>query len=100
MRGSKAASYLGFARRAGKLTLGVNAVETVKSCYLLVADESLTQNSRKKIEKMRERLNCPLVYCDGLGDMVGRPGCKLAAVRDENLAKATEAAIGAKESEE
>ena len=99
MRGSKASSYLGFARRAGKLTLGVNAVETVKSCYLLVADESLTQNSRKKIEKMRERLNCPLVYCDGLGDMVGRQGCKLAAVRDESLARATEAAIG-KESEE
>ena len=100
MRGSKAASYLGFARRAGKLTLGVNAVETIKKCYLLVADESVSQNSRKKIERLREKLGCPLVMCDGLGDMVGKPGCKLAAVRDESLAKATEATIGAKESEE
>ena len=99
MRANKAASYLGFARRAGKLTLGVNAVETIRSCHLLVADESISPGSRKKIEKLREKLGCPLVYCDGLGDMVGRPGCKLAAMRDENLAKATEAAIG-KESEE
>lgn len=100
MRGSKVASYLGFARRAGKLTLGVNAAETIKSCYLLVMDGSVSQNSRKKIEKLREKLGCPLVQCDGLGDMVGKPGCKLAAVRDESLARATEAAIGAKESEE
>ena len=100
MRGSKISSYLGFARRAGKLTLGVNAVETIKSCHLLVADESLSQNSRKKIEKIRGRLNCPLAYCEGLGDMVGRTGCKLAAVRDENLARAIITAHSAKESEE
>ena len=82
------------------MTLGVNAVETIRSCHLLVADESLSQNSRKKIEKLREKLGCPLVYCDGLGDMVGKPGCKLAAVRDESLAKAIETSVGAKESEE
>lgn len=85
---SKIASYLGFARRAGKLTLGVNAAWSARDCCLLVADAAVGKNSRKEIEKLRARFSCPLYFVENLGDMVGRGGCMLAAVREEHLAEA------------
>lgn len=89
MERSKTASYLGFARRAGKLTLGVQAAETLKKgVYLLVADESVAPNNRKAIEKLRKKFACPLLFVRGLGEMTGKPNCKLAAVREEHLARA------------
>ncbi len=89
MERSKTASYLGFARRAGKLTLGVQAAGTVKKgVFLLVADETVAKNNRKEIEKLQKKFACPLLYVHGLGDMTGKSACKLAAVRDEHLAAA------------
>ena len=88
MPNNKAATYLGFARRAGKLTLGVNAAQALKTCFLLVADAAVGKNSKKEIEKLKVKFACPLIYCENLGDMVARPGCMLAAVREEHLARA------------
>lgn len=89
MERSKTASYLGFARRAGKLTLGVFAAGTLKrGVYLLVADETTAKNSRKEIEKLSRKFSCPVLFAGGLGEMVGKEGCKLAAVRDAGLANA------------
>ncbi len=89
MERSKTASLLGFARRAGKLALGVNGVSALKkNVFLLVADESAAKNSRKEIEKLSVRFSCPVLYCDGLGVFVGKEGCKLAAVRDRGFAEA------------
>lgn len=89
MERSKTASLLGFARRAGKLTLGVNgACALKKGVYLLVADESAQKNSRKEIEKLRVKFGCPLLFISGLGAFVGKESCKLAAVRDRGFAEA------------
>ena len=88
MERSKTASYLGFARRAGKLSLGIEAASAAKKVFLLVADETVSENSRKKIEKLRRRFSCPLVFVGGLEEMTGKAACKLAAVRDEHLAAA------------
>lgn len=89
MERTKTATYLGFARRAGKLTLGIQAAETVKrGVYLLVADESVAPNNRKIIEKLHARFACPLVYVMDLETMTGKANCKLAVVRDEHLAVA------------
>ncbi len=96
---SKAASYLGLARRAGKLTLGVNALATVKKCYLIAVDPAASENSQKEIKKQQRRLNCPLVFLDGLGEAVGKSGCMVAAVREEHLAGAIEKEIGQENSE-
>lgn len=101
MERSKTASYLGFARRAGKLTLGVNAAATLrKGVYLLVADETVAKNSRKEIEKLKTKFACPLIFVAGLGTVVGKEGCKLAAVRDQGLAKAVLGAQAAGDGEE
>ena len=91
---NKVASYLGFARRAGKLTLGVNALETVKKCFLIAADSAASENSIKQIKKQQNRLQCPLVFVENLGEMVGKEGCKVAAVREEHLAAAIQKEIG------
>ena len=89
MERSKIAAYLGFARRAGKLTLGVQAAATAKrGVYLLVMDENVGPNNRKEIEKLVKRFSCPLVGIDGLEDLTGKANCKLAAVREEHLAAA------------
>ncbi len=89
MERSKTASYLGFARRAGKLTLGVQAAGTVKKgVYLLVADQTVAKNSLKEIGKLQRRFGCPLLFVQDLEGMTGKSACKLAAVRDEHLAAA------------
>ena len=93
---SKTASYLGLARRAGKLTLGVNALETVKKCFLIVADPAASENSQKEIKKQQTRLMCPLVFLEHLGETAGKPGCMVAAVREEHLAAAILKEIGDK----
>ena len=53
-----------------------------------MADRSASENCRKEIEKIRKRMNCPLVEVDDLEGMTGKAYCKLAAVREENLARA------------
>ena len=89
MERSKTATYLGFAKRAGKLTLGVQAAGTVKKdVFLLVADESVAPNNRKEIEKLQKRFSCPLIFVKDLEDMTGKLQCKLAVVREKNLADA------------
>ena len=85
---SKTESYLGFAKRAGKLTLGINGTAAAKKVYLLVADEGASDNSKKEIQKLRTRFSCPLVWVGDLGSMTGKEGCRLAAVRDRQLAEA------------
>ncbi len=89
MPNSKVESYLGFCKRAGKLTLGVNAVATLKKeVYLLVMDSATAVNSRKEIAKLHKKFACPLVMAEGLETLVGKANCKLAAVRERSLAEA------------
>ena len=88
---SKAESYIGFCLKAGKLTCGFNAIETLKkSVFLLLLCDTVSENGKKSAEKLRRKFGCEmLLVCNRtLGEVTGRPGCKLAAVRDQNLAKA------------
>ena len=85
----KIASYLGFARRAGKLALGVNGIGTLRGgVYLLVADPAASENTKKEIEKLAKKFACPVVWLPDLEEYTGKECCKLAAVRDMNLAAA------------
>ncbi len=88
---SKAESYIGFCIKAGKLTCGFNAVESLKKgVYLLLLCDTASENGKKSAEKLRKRFGCEmLLFCGKtLADVTGREGCKLAAVREQNLAKA------------
>ncbi len=85
----KIETYLGFARRAGKLIAGVNAVKASGGrIFLLVADRSASENTKKEIAKLKSRFSCPLAEVGNLEEITGKPLCKLAAVCEEHLAGA------------
>ena len=91
MQRSRAESYIGFCRKAGKLTCGFNAVEVQKKgVYLLLLCTSASENAKKSAEKLANKFRCTLLVPKGrlLSELTGKENCKLAAVRDEGLAKA------------
>lgn len=87
---AKAETYIGFAIKAGKLIRGSGAVENIKkTVYLIIADFNASDNTKKLIIKYKNRFSCPLMYFkEGFEKAVNRAGCKVAAVLDENLARA------------
>ena len=88
---SKIETYLGFCLRARKLLLGTDNVENAKrNVYLLMADESLSDNAFKILIKAQEKFACPLLQCDSgfIGECLHRYGVKAIAVQDKNLATA------------
>ena len=88
---SKAESYIGFCIKAGKLTCGFNAVELLKKdVFLLLLCDTVSDNGKKSAEKLQRRFGCETLLFSGktLEEATGKTGCKLAAVREKNLAKA------------
>lgn len=88
---SKGESYIGFCIKAGKLTCGFNAVELQKKdIYLLLLCSTATENAKKSAAKLQRKFGCEMLMLRGrtLEEITGKPNCKLAAVRDRNLAKA------------
>lgn len=85
-----AAKYIGFCLRARKIALGAGAVDCLKrGVYLIMVCSSASENSFRLACKFSRRHSCPLMICkSGLENAVRRPGCKIAAITDEQLAKA------------
>ncbi len=97
----KLKSYFGFARRAGKLTLGVAAVEGERrKVYLLVADTDASPNTKQEIAKIRTKFSCPFLETGGLGELTNKTEVKLVAVREEHLAAAILAELSNRSPEE
>lgn len=90
MEQSKVRTYVGFCIRAGKISLGANAIATLKGgVYLLILDGGAAKNSVRLALKFKRRFACPLLICKhGFSDLVNRPECRIAAIRDKSLAEA------------
>ncbi len=90
MAQSKVRSYIGFCIKARKITLGANAIGTLSSgVYLLILDKNAAKNSLRFALKYKRKFDCPLILCnEKLEDVVCKKECKLAAIRDRNLADA------------
>lgn len=86
----KVEAYIGFCLKARKIALGAGTIDLIKNgVYLVLVCSTASENAFKLALKYRRRFSCPLVICKtGLENVVHRSGCKLAAVRDENLARA------------
>ena len=87
----KLQTYLGFCIRSGKITFGVDRIETLKKgVKLLLADEALGESSFKTMRNLKEKFACPLMTVpkNGLGELLHRPAVKAVAIKDENLAAA------------
>ena len=97
----KIASYLGFCVRSGKITYGVDGIESLKrGVCLLIADGALKENSMKVMMKLKDKFSCPLILTgeNELGEALHKPAVKAAAIKEKNLAAAILTA--AKETEE
>ena len=86
----KVETYLGFCLRARKITLGSGSIDTLKKgVYLVIVCSTASENTFKLALKYKNRFSCPLMVCKvGLENAVHKEGCKLAAVRDTELANA------------
>lgn len=100
---------LGFAMRAGKLTIGTDAVcqelrkKPVK-VKLVLLSESASAGTKKKITTKCEFYNAPLreiaIIAEELGDLLGKTYAPaVVAVCDEGFAKEIAAACDSRESE-
>ena len=87
---NKVQSYIGFCKRARKITLGSSAIGTLKGgVFLLLLDKKAAKNSLRYALKYRQKFDCPLLVCgDDFEELVGKQDCRLAAIRDKNLADA------------
>ncbi len=86
----KVETYLGFCIKARKIALGAGTVDLLKrDVYLVVVCSTASDNTKKLAVKFANRFSCPLIICKiGLENVVHKSGCKIAAVRDDNLAHA------------
>lgn len=90
MAQSKVRSYIGFCFKSGKITLGSSAIGTLKGgVFLLILDGKAKKNSLRYAIKYKNKFSCPLLICnDDFEEVVKKPLCRLAAVRDKSLAEA------------
>ena len=89
---AKVSGMLGLARRAGKISLGTDAVGQAvqgrKAC-LIVRDEDVSERSAREITALSEEKHVPLVLLPAglLEEAAGKTHVKVAAVTDLNFAK-------------
>jgi len=85
----KVETYVGFCLRARKITLGGGSIDMLKKgVFLIMVCSTASENTFKLALKYKKRFNCPLMVCNaGLENAVHKQDCKLAAVRDAELAR-------------
>ena len=87
---SRTETFIGFCIKAGKISLGSGAIDTLKGgVFLLIVSADAAKNTQKLAIKYKNRFGCPLLICkEEFERIVNKPDCKLAAIRDRQLAKA------------
>ena len=87
---SRIETFIGFSIKAGKISLGSGAIDTLKGgVFLLIVSADAAKNTQKLAIKYKNRFHCPLLICKSEFErIVNKPDCKLAAIRDRQLAKA------------
>lgn len=90
MAKSKVETFIGFCVKARKITYGSGAIDTLKNgVYLLIISADISENSKKLALKYKNRFSCPLIVCKSdFEAAVNKAGCKMAAIRDQGLARA------------
>ncbi len=90
MAKDKVNTFIGFCIKARKITLGSGGIDVLKKgVHLIIVCSSVAKNTFSAALKYKNRFGCPLMICKcGLENAVHKPGCKIAAVRDKNLADA------------
>jgi len=87
---TKAQTFIGFAIRAKKYRIGMNAVQTLKSINLLIVCCSASENTIKEAQKVANKYHCPMIITKDkkLEEITHKENSKVMAVTDKALAKA------------
>ena len=87
---TKAETFIGFAIRARKSRIGVNASLTLKKANLVIVCSSASENTKKDADKLAKRFNCPVLETKSkmLEELTHRENAKVMSVCDEKLAEA------------
>ena len=90
MANGKIETYIGFCIKSRKIALGSGAIDILKNgVFLILTDGTSAKNTKKLALKFKNRFSCPLVVCkSGFEKAVNKQGCKIAAIRDNELSKA------------
>ncbi len=90
MNKSKAETFIGFAMRARKFRIGVNACMTLKRASLVIVCRSASDNTKKDAEKLSNKFRCPLLVTKekDLQDLTHKENAKVMAIEDKGLAQA------------
>lgn len=90
-------TFIGFSIKSGKIALGSGAIGTLRGgVFLIILDGTAAKNSVRLALKFKNRFSCPLLICEqGFEEAVNKVGCKIAAIRDRELAGAI---LGSKQS--
>ena len=81
----KIKGYLNIAQKAGYIIWGGENLENYnKKLYLVIFDSSAQKNTQKIVSKIRER-QIKLIEVNNLGELVGKPNCKIIGLKNKNL---------------
>ena len=87
---TKAQTFIGFAIRARKCKIGMNALQTLKTINLMICCKSASDNTKKQAKKIAEKYRCPLLLTTRktLEELTFKENAKVMAVSDKALSKA------------
>lgn len=87
---SKAETFIGFAMRARKYRIGVNAVGTLKKVNLIIICKSASENTVKDALKLANKFHCTAILTKQktLEEITHRENAKVMAITDSALSKA------------
>ena len=90
MEKSKAFTFIGFAIKARKVKMGVNAVATLKRAEILIVCHSASENTVKDALSLSKKLGAKLFMLNevNLSDVTFKDNCKLIAITDKPLSEA------------
>ena len=90
MEKSKAFTFIGFAIKARKVKMGVNAVATLKRAELLIVCHTASENTVKDAASLAKKLKAKLFVLNeiNLSEVTFKENCKLIAITDKPLSEA------------
>ena len=85
---SKTETYIGFAIKKGSVVFGCDNIKRYrKKVYLLLATESLSENSWETLTACADNFGCQVLKIEDYGILQKR-NCKALAICDKSLAEA------------
>lgn len=87
---TKAQTFVGFAIRARKCKIGVNAVGTLKRANLVIVCHTASDNTKAEADKLARKFNCPIIETVSvpLEDITHKENAKVMAIDDRQLSLA------------